>query len=194
MYNFLMKFILASASPRRKEILLKAGYDFEIVPSCYDENISGLTYSNELVKNCAYQKALDVKKRINADLPIISADTVVVLDNLILGKPKNCFEAFNMLKQLSNRTHFIATSICLISKDKIIKDIEITYVTFRNLSEFEIINYIKTQSPFDKAGSYGIQDKNFDFVLKTDGNIDNVVGFPLRKFNCLVEKLRQCKW
>ena len=101
MYNFFMKIILASASPRRKEILLKAGYDFEIVPSCYDENISGLTYSNELVENCAYQKALDVKKRVNADLPIVSADTVVVLDDLILGKPKNCFEAFNMLKQLS---------------------------------------------------------------------------------------------
>ena len=181
-----MKIILASASPRRKEILLKAGYDFEIVPSCYDENISGLTYSNELVENCAYQKALDVKKRVNADLPIVSADTVVVLDDLILGKPKNCFEAFNMLKQLSNRTHFVATSICLISKDKIIKDIEITYVTFRNLSEFEIINYIKTQRPYDKAGSYGIQDKNFDFAVDLKGDFNNVIGFPLNLFKVII--------
>ncbi len=181
-----MEMILASASPRRKEILFKEGFDFRIIPSNYDEKISNLEYSKELVEDCAIQKALEVKNRCNNDSIIVSADTVVVLDNKILGKPKDFEDAYNMLSNLSNKTHFVATSICLIKSDRIVADSEITYVTFRRLSDEDIKKYIKTNKPFDKAGSYGIQDKGFDFALKIDGNLDNVIGFPVTLFKSLL--------
>lgn len=189
-YNCRMKLILASASPRRKEILSKAGYNFEVIPSDYDEKICGLNYSKELVENCAYNKALDVFKKVKGDYIIISADTVVVLNNKILGKPKDYDEAFNMLKELSDKTHFVATSVCLISSNnKILKDTELTYVTFRKLLDEEIENYLYTGKPYDKAGSYGIQDDNFDFAIKINGEIDNVIGFPYKLFKKMLDKI-----
>ena len=178
--------ILASNSPRRKEILLKAGYDFKIVPSNYDEKISNLAYSQNLVENCALQKALEVQKRLKTSDLIISSDTVVVLNNKILGKPKDEKEAFLMLSNLSDNTHFVATSICLVKENKILKDTQKTFVTFRKLEDEEIINYIKTKHPLDKAGSYGIQDENFDFNTNLDGELDNVIGFPLKLFKKLL--------
>jgi len=181
-----MKLILASASPRRKEILSKAGYNFEVIPSDYDEKICGLNYSKELVENCAYNKAFDVFKKVKGDYIIISADTVVVLNNKILGKPKDYDEAFNMLKELSDKTHFVATSVCLISSNnKILKDTELTYVTFRKLTDDDINSYILYHKPLDKAGSYGIQDTGFDFATKTEGELDNVIGFPVKLFEKL---------
>lgn len=178
--------ILASNSPRRKEILLKAGYDFKIVPSNYDEKISNLVYNQNLVENCALQKALEVQKRLKTSDLIISSDTVVVLNNKILGKPKDEKEAFLMLSNLSDNTHFVATSICLVKENKILKDTQKTFVTFRKLEDEEIINYIKTKNPLDKAGSYGIQDENFDFNINLDGELDNVIGFPLKLFKKLL--------
>ncbi len=178
--------ILASNSPRRKEILLKAGYDFKIVPSNYDEKISNLAYNQNLVENCALQKALEVQKRLKTSDLIISSDTVVVLNNKILGKPKDEKEAFLMLSNLSDNTHFVATSICLVKENKILKDTQKTFVTFRKLEDEEIINYIKTKHPLDKAGSYGIQDENFDFNINLDGELDNVIGFPLKLFKKLL--------
>ena len=187
MYNFAMQIILASNSPRRKEILSNAGYNLSIIPSNYDEQINGLNYSDKLVENCAYQKALDVYNQTKANEVIISADTVVVLDNIILGKPKDESEAFDILKSLSNKTHFVATSICLLKEEKFICATQKTYVTFKKLNDTEILNYIKTQKPLDKAGSYGIQDKGFSFAIKLDGDLNNVIGFPLTLFK---EKLR----
>lgn len=178
--------ILASTSPRRKEILSKAGYSFKIVPSSYDEKINNLIYSDELVETCAYQKALEVQKRLKTNDLIISSDTVVVLNNKILGKPKDEKEAFLMLSNLSDNTHFVATSICLVKENKILKDTQKTFVTFRKLKDEEIINYIKTKHPLDKAGSYGIQDENFDFNINLDGELDNVIGFPLKLFKKLL--------
>jgi len=178
------KIILASASPRRREILKNAGYDFDIVISDYDEDIIAQKFSDELVENCAYQKALDVYNKIadkNNKL-IISADTVVVLDDIILGKPIDKNDAFKMLKNLSSKTHFVATSICLLSADKIIKATKKTKVSFRELSDDEIIDYIDSKKPYDKAGAYGIQDENFDFVLSVEGELNNVIGFPLELF------------
>ena len=182
-----MKIILASQSPRRKEILSKAGSNFEIVVSNYEENICGLKYEDGLLLNCAYQKALEVQKRLSSLDLIISADTVVVNNGIILGKPKDLNEAYKMLESLSNKTHFVATSVCLIYGDKIKNDIEKTYVTFRKLSEDDILKYIKDEKPLDKAGSYGIQDEDFDFAIKLDGELDNVIGFPLKLFKELLE-------
>jgi len=185
-----MKLILASNSPRRKEILKTAGYKFEISPSCYDEKISNKIYSKNLVENCAYNKALDVSKKVKSDnAAIISADTVVVLNDIILGKPKDKNEAYKMLSFLSNKTHFVATSVCILYNEKIIKDTQITYVTFRKLSEDEIYAYIYSKNPLDKAGSYGIQDEGFDFAVAIDGEIDNVIGFPLKLFKKMLNSI-----
>ena len=179
-----MNIILASNSPRRKEILSKAGFSFSTVPSTYNENIQGLQYSKDLVINCAYNKALDVSKKFPESL-IIGADTVVVHKNIILGKPKDENDAYLMLKSLSNDTHFVATAVCIIYDRKTLKDIDLTYVTFRNLSDSDILNYIKSKKPFDKAGSYGIQDEGFDFATNVEGELDNVIGFPLKLFRKL---------
>lgn len=183
-----MKLILASNSPRRKDIFKKEGYDFEVIPSNYDENILNLPYKKELVENCAYKKALDVFKThdFNSDFVIISADTVVVSDNKILGKPKDKLEAHLMLSNLSDKTHFVQTSVCLMNKKLTLKNSEITYVTFRKLTDIEIDNYINTKNPLDKAGSYGIQDENFDFATQIKGNLDNVIGFPMTLFKKLL--------
>lgn len=183
-----MKIILASASPRRYDILKKAGYEIDVIPSNYDEKINGLTYNSDLVENCAYQKALDVKNRVGDNILIVSADTVVVNDGIILGKPKNKKEAFKMLKALSDKTHFVSTSICLIYKENVVKNTDKTFVTFRKLSDKDILNYIEIKNPLDKAGSYGIQDEGFDFAIQLDGELDNVIGFPMKIFNeCFCE-------
>ena len=179
-----MNIILASNSPRRREILNQAGYNFKVIASCYNENIQGLNYTPEVVINCAYQKALEVSKKYPDSL-IIGADTVVVHDNIILGKPKDKVDAFNMLKNLSDDVHFVATAVCLICNDKILKDIELTHVTFRKLSDNDINNYIESKNPLDKAGSYGIQDDGFDFAIKVEGELDNVIGFPMKLFKKL---------
>ena len=180
-----MTIILASNSPRRREILHNAGYDFRVIASCYDEKIQGLNYSSEIVVNCAYQKALEVSKKY-PDFLTIGADTVVVHNNIILGKPKDNNDAVNMLQSLSNDTHFAATAVCLIKGGKVLKDIELTYVTFRKLSTDEIVNYINSKNPLDKAGSYGIQDEGFDFAVEIKGELDNVIGFPLKLFEKLM--------
>ena len=183
-----MNIILASNSPRRKEILSQAGYNFQVIASCYDEKIQGLSYTPDKVINCAYQKALDVYQKYPDSLTI-GADTVVVHNNIILGKPKDKSDAFNILKSLSNDTHFVATAVCLIKNEKIFKDIEITYVTFRELSDEDIKNYINLKKPLDKAGSYGIQDEGFNFAIKVDGELDNVIGFPIKLFKRLLANI-----
>ena len=184
-----MKIILASASPRRKGILENFGYNVQVMPSNYDEKINGLVYSDLLVQNCAYQKALEIKKQIGDNELIISADTVVVADGIILGKPKDEKNAFEMLKNLSNRTHFVATAVCLINKGEVLKEVEKTYVTFRELSDVDILNYIKTKNPLDKAGGYGIQDESFDFAISLNGELDNVIGFPMNLFKRMLREL-----
>ena len=181
--------ILASASPRRKEILSNADYKFEIIPSNYDEKICGLNYSDGLLKNCSLQKALDVKQRVKNNNIIVSADTVVVLNNKILGKPKDYDEAVLMLENLSNKEHFVATSITLIYNEKVLSDVEKTKVVFRKLTKEDIENYLENKKPFDKAGSYGIQDEGFDFVLRIDGELDNVIGFPLKLFEKMFKSI-----
>ncbi len=183
-----MDIILASNSPRRKEILSNAGFKFICIPSSYEENIQGLKYTKEAVINCAENKALEIAKKHPKSL-VIGADTVVVHNEIILGKPKNKEDAFIMLKSLNNDTHFVATAVCLIYGNKIIKDIELTNVTFRKLEDSDIYNYIDSKNPLDKAGSYGIQDEGFDFALSIEGELDNVIGFPMKLFKKLYSSI-----
>ena len=174
--------ILASASPRRKEILENFGFSFKTIVKNIDET-SDKTRAEEKILEIAEKKA----KAAAIDFPdenIVGADTVVVVDGKILGKPKDEKEAFSMLKSLSERSHEVITAFSFININKNISysDYEITKVYFKNLTDDEINWYINTKEPMDKAGAYGIQGKGAFFVEKIEGDFFSVMGFPLGKF------------
>jgi len=184
-----MRIILASASPRRKLILEEFGYDVIVMPSGYDEKINNLVYSDYKIENCAYKKALDVANSFDSNDIVVAADTVVVYGGKILGKPKDREEAIKTLTMLSGKIHFVATAVCVMYKNQVLKKAEKTYITFKRLSRKEIIDYVDNMKPFDKAGSYGIQDDGFNFVRDIRGDLNNVIGFPMKTFNMLMGRL-----
>jgi len=173
-YNTSMKVILASASPRRKQLLGMLIKDFEILPSNADENINCAT-PEETVRQLSYIKAKSVFEQ-NQDSLVLGADTIVVFDDKILGKPQDEEDARQMLRLLSAKTHKVVTGVSLLSAKKCVTFAETSYVAFRQLSDKDIDDYIKTGSPMDKAGAYGIQDSGF--VCDIEGSFDNVVGLP----------------
>ncbi len=173
-----MKIILASASPRRKELLTLAGFEYEVIVSQCEEILPEGITPDKAVEELARQKAEDVFSR-NADSMIIAADTVVALGNTILGKPKDEDDAFTMLSSLSGRRHTVYTGVCIKTKDKTDIFHVATDVEFYPLSEKEIKDYIATKEPMDKAGAYGIQGKGFVLVKGIHGDYFNVVGLPL---------------
>ena len=186
-----MKFILASSSPRRRELLLRLQTPFDIILPDVDESIippdgSPETYCTAL----AELKANDISQHYPNNL-VIGSDTIVVLDNNIMGKPEDKTMAQNMLEKLSGKTHHVYTGVCLKWADKNIHHLfaEITMVTFRELSEADINHYIESCPPYDKAGSYGIQDWSAVFVKEIKGCYDNVVGFPISRFYEELKKL-----
>ena len=182
------KFILASNSPRRKELLSMIGLEFEVKPANIDENITDYFDFSDYVMKLSKQKAEfiaeDLQKTNSGERYIIlAADTIVVINGQVLKKPLDYKEAFEMLSLLSNNTHEVYTGFCLINSEtkKIVTDFEVTEVTFRKLSDIEIDDYIKTGSPMDKAGAYGIQeDLGAVFVSRINGDYYNVVGLPLQ--------------
>ena len=174
------KIILGSSSPRRADILNKMKLDYEIIPSEYVDQHNQTDFSYSYVESLAYNKALDVARRINTNALVIGADTIVVIDNNILGKPRNKQDAYNTLRLLSGKTHFVVTSVAVvkaITLDFKIKS-ETTYVTFADLSDKQIEYYIENYKPFDKAGSYGIQELPDGYISNVEGDIDNVIGLP----------------
>jgi len=186
-----MKIILASSSPRRRELLLRLQTPFDIVLPDVDESIippegSPETYCTTL----AELKANDISQHYPNNL-VIGSDTIVVLDDDIMGKPEDKTMAQNMLKTLSGKTHHVYTGVCLKWTDKNIHQLfaEITMVTFRELSEDDINHYIESYPPYDKAGAYGIQDWSAIFVKEIKGCYDNVVGFPISRFYEELKKL-----
>ena len=186
-----MKFILASSSPRRRELLLRLQTPFDIILPDVDESIippygSPETYCTAL----AELKANDISQHYPNNL-VIGSDTIVVLDNNIMGKPEDKAMAQKMLETLSGKTHHVYTGVCLKWADKNIHHLfaEITMVTFRELSEEDINHYIESCPPYDKAGSYGIQDWSAVFVKEIKGCYDNVVGFPISRFYEELKKL-----
>ena len=182
-----MKVILASASPRRKEILQNTKLNFDIQKSDIEEVILENESPEDMVVRLAYEKALDVAKN-NEDALVIGADTVVVIDDKILGKPKDETEAYNMIKLLSGKTHYVITGFALInlSLNKKIVDCQISQVTFKELSEATIKDYIQTKESLDKAGAYGIQGYGGLLVKNIQGDYFNIVGLPISKISdCL---------
>lgn len=177
------KIILASSSPRRKKILEDMGLDFEIIPSNFEEVLDSLEFTYEKIEALAYQKAKAVADELincknNGAKLILSADTVVVLNEKILGKPKDEKEAIAMLKDLSGNRHSVVTSICAINLDNSESKLLSTtsYVEFEALSEETIKDYIKQYNPLDKAGSYGIQELPDNFVKEIEGSFENIIG------------------
>ncbi len=181
--------ILASASPRRAELLTQAGFSFTVHPSKAEETIHGENPC-EIVEELAFVKANDVYGEIKKayegqDFMVIGADTIVYYDGEILGKPEDEDEAFDMLKLLSDRTHQVYTGISIIQKQNGEKRTcllhDKTDVTFYPINDYEIRNYIKTKDPLDKAGAYGIQGPFAIHVKEIHGDYNNVVGLPIAK-------------
>jgi len=175
------RIILASQSPRRIELLRSVGLEFEIFPPQINEKVTPRFSPLEYVRHNAAEKAEWVSRQLDYDL-IISADTIVLLNNHIFEKPGSHSQAENMLRELSNQTHEVITAFCLLTAEEKIIDHEITKVTFYPVSEAEIKMYLDSDEPFDKAGAYGIQGFASLFIKKIEGCYFNVVGFPLGKF------------
>ena len=181
--------ILASASPRRRQLLGVLDLDFEIVPSEADEKLLEGEAPREHVARLSRLKAKEVAKE-HHDRWIIGADTIVFIDGIILGKPGDEQEAREMLRRLSGREHTVMTGFCIHHEDKgtTIGDVVESFVKIKDLTEEEITGYINTGEPFDKAGSYAIQGKGMFMVEKVRGSYTNVIGFPMCE---VVNALRQ---
>ncbi len=174
--------ILASGSPRRAELLKRIGLQFRVMTGNVSEELKGVDDPRERVILLSERKAEAVIGEVKDGL-VIGADTVVVLDDEIFGKPADPDDAVRMLMRLSGKTHDVYTGFTLIQTDgKRISDVERTAVTFRKIEPWEIIAYVETGNPMDKAGAYGIQDQSSFFVERIEGCFYNVVGFPIARF------------
>lgn len=184
------KIILGSSSPRRADILEKQKLDFEIIPSSYVEPHDQTDFSYAYVEDLAYNKALDVAKKTAEEALVIGADTIVVLNNKILGKPKDKQDAYKMWQNLSGKTHFVVTSIAIVNSKNLNFRIKstTTYVTFENVTNEQIEYYIENYKPFDKAGAYGIQELPEGYIKNVEGSFDNVIGLPVET---LLELLKE---
>ena len=185
------KIILASGSPRRRDILTKAGLEFEIIPSEYEEVLDNHIFTAEKIEKLAFNKANDVAQKIKEPALVIGADTVVVLKDTILTKPEDEADAYNMLKSLSNVEHKVVTGICVT--DTTSGKSTITHVTtkvrFEDLTDEMINYYIENFKPLDKAGAYGIQELPDGFVKYVDGSLENVIGLCSKKVMEILSQL-----
>lgn len=184
------KLILASQSPRRHSLIKKLNVDFDTATPDFDEKLDSDSYSDDKIKSLSLSKALSVLDANSGGTDnnplfnsfVISADTVVVLENRILGKPEDEAHALEMLHNLSGKRHFVVTAITVLDCDtqEAFTDIVKTYVTFCDLSHQLIESYVKTNKPLDKAGSYGIQEMGSEFIKAVEGDLENVIGLPTK--------------
>ena len=183
------KIVLASQSPRRKQLLSEAGYEFDILVSDTDENISAPD-GEMLVKELALLKACDVSKNVNYDAYVIGADTVVCINGRVLGKPKNKRHASLMLKLLSGRAHQVYTGVCVFDTKSgtAVSKCERSDVKFFNLTNKQIREYIETGEPMDKAGAYAIQGLGNKFVECYQGEFDNIIGLPMKTLESILNE------
>lgn len=178
--------ILASSSPRRAKLLKDAGLDFIVVPSHLEEFVDEKYKPAELVLELAKQKALSVAAKHPDDV-IIGADTIVVFEDQVLGKPRDEEDAYRMLRLLSNDRHVVYTAVALVKGDQVKSFVSESEVWMKNLSDLEIKNYIKTGEPMDKAGAYAIQGEGGQLVDHYKGDFFTIVGLPLKE---LLEQLK----
>ena len=180
-----MALVLASASPRRRELLEMLGFsDFKVIPATCEEDFYNLPPESEVAET-ARAKATDVLLRCSEEDMILAADTLVFLDGEKLGKPDNEKDAERMLSLLSGRSHTVCTGVSILYRGREVTKAEATRVFFRELSRDDILTYIKTGEPLDKAGAYGAQGKGAVFIERIDGDFFNVMGLPL----CLLSNM-----
>ena len=184
-----MKIILASASPRRRELLSALGLEFEVRPALGEEHPEPGLSGGETAMRLSRAKCLEIAAGAEEDDVVIAADTVVCLDDEILGKPADEKDAARMLKALSGRDHCVFTGVTVAKGDRVLSDYEETAVHFRLLTEREIAAYIATGEPMDKAGAYGIQGRASLFVRGIEGDYFNVMGLPLCKLGQMLKEL-----
>lgn len=187
-----MKVILASQSPRRAALLDLAKIDFEVMPSDYEEKIKSGMDIEEQAKELAYGKALDVFNNTQGDRAIIGADTIVVKNNKVYGKPKDRQDAIRMLKELQGDYHIVYTSLSILIEDheeyKEYKELSKNLIEVAPMTDEEIKEYVDSEEPYDKAGSYAIQSYFSRYIEKIDGNYMSVIGLPIDKvYNILKE-------
>lgn len=181
------RIILASGSPRRRDFIKSLGLDFEIIVPNIDESPLVGEKPKDLVLRLSSLKAKEINKT-NHDAVIIAADTIVVLNGEILGKPLNRKDAFNMLKKLSGKTHQVITGYAIAQGTQIYQGCEITDVTFSTLDDELIENYIKTGESDDKSGSYAVQGIASMFIEKVNGSVSSVVGLPICQVRQILSK------
>jgi septum formation protein len=175
-----MNLVLASQSPRRRELLAILGHEFTVIPSSIDETPVPGENPAEYVARVARDKGMEVGSRVSHSI-VLSADTVVTLDNEILGKPLDQDDALRMLRKLSGREHSVYTAVVLINqpKQETLEGLDRTRVWFKRLTDEQILDYIRRENVFDKAGAYAIQGYAGIYIPKIEGNYFNVMGLPL---------------
>lgn len=199
------RLILASASPRRRELLAQAGYAFAVEAADVDESVIPGEAPGEYVKRLAEEKARAVLARYadptrdgeavtngapgsEAALLVLGADTTVVCDGEILAKPENAADAKRMLRRLSGRTHQVLTGVAVATRAGVVSGVETTLVTFSEIPEAELDFYCATREPLDKAGAYGIQGYAARWIPRIDGDYFNVMGLPIARVVKLIEE------
>ena len=178
-YELDVPLVLASSSPRRRELLSLLGIPFEVIKPEIDEVPHPAETPPAFAERVAEEKALWVRQRVGREPLVVAADTIVVLDDAILGKPADADEAAQMLASLSGRSHEVMTGTCLVRHETLVTDVVVTEVQFRELPRAEIEAYVQSGEPMDKAGAYGIQGAACGMVRAIRGSYTNVVGFPL---------------
>ena len=183
--------VLASASPRRRELLTALGLSFTVKVSDADETAPHGAGPREAAAYAARKKAEAVAAIADADATVLAADTVVDLAGRALGKPRDREDAARMLRSLSGRTHYVHTAVTVAKRNRFLSAVDTTAVSFRLLTEQEIEAYIATGEPMDKAGAYGIQGLGGALVEGTDGEFDTVVGLPCRLVDRLLREIEE---
>lgn len=184
-----MRIILASSSPRRRELLRLIGLEPEIIVPSVEEDIKPGESAENFIRRMARHKGEVIYRENFYDVPVVSSDTVVTVDHTILGKPLDRQDAFNMLKILSGNVHEVITGVSILYRGESVFDLAVTKVYFTELSETEIEFYLDNEDYKDKAGAYGIQGKASVFVERIEGCYFNVVGFPLNLFYKMLKKI-----
>ena len=191
-YSMGARIILASASPRRRQLMAQLGIGCEVIESGADELACGSAY--EQVEVLALRKARAVGRKVCGEAIVIAADTLVAVDEQILSKPADRAEAFKMLKTLQGRRHTVYTGVALLKvgpdgEERVISFVDYADVFFRALDDGEINRYIDTGEPFDKAGAYGVQERGAALVARVEGDYFTVVGLPLSRLVVALEEL-----
>ena len=183
--------ILASASPRREELLQQAGFTFKVTASGVPELRSPGESPIAFVTRLAREKAQDVASKSDASAIVIGADTVVVCDEEVLGKPADAADAKRMLRLLAGRTHQVITGVCVLSGDVVELAAEVTMVQMQTISAHEIDDYVASGEPMDKAGAYAIQGRAARWIPRIQGCYFNVVGLPAALVTAMIEAVKQ---